>query len=212
MDWKEMDKLTVVKLREEALKHPEIKGVHGKSKAQLMDELAGTENRIATERRRYNEAVQAYNVRVRSFPANLLAGMFGFGQAAFFEALGPTVDAAMADAEARMKSVLTALKGMGIADKDIQTSNFSISFERQAGDQLTASSQATPGKFQPPAGFYRVSNMVQVKIRDMTKVGDVIETSWGEIAIIAINVSAQTVTVMHGDQTLVLHAGQVVVK
>lgn len=40
MDWKEMDKLTVVKLREEALKHPEIKGVHGKSKAQLMDELA----------------------------------------------------------------------------------------------------------------------------------------------------------------------------
>lgn len=40
MDWKEMDKLTVVKLREEALKHPEIKAVHGKSKAQLMDELA----------------------------------------------------------------------------------------------------------------------------------------------------------------------------
>ncbi|HNU85411.1 MAG: LemA family protein [Pseudomonadota bacterium] len=52
----------------------------------LQDELAGTENRIATERRRYNEAVQAYNVRVRSFPANLLAGMFGFGQATFFEA------------------------------------------------------------------------------------------------------------------------------
>ncbi len=41
MDWKEMDKMTVVKLREEALKHPEIKGVHGKSKAQLMDEMAG---------------------------------------------------------------------------------------------------------------------------------------------------------------------------
>ena len=40
MDWKEMDKMTVVKLREEALKHPDIKGVHGKSKAQLMDELA----------------------------------------------------------------------------------------------------------------------------------------------------------------------------
>jgi len=40
MDWKEMDKMTVVKLREEALKHPEIKSVHGKSKAQLMDELA----------------------------------------------------------------------------------------------------------------------------------------------------------------------------
>jgi LemA protein len=52
----------------------------------LQDELAGTENRIAVERRRYNEAVQAYNVAIRSFPANLLAGSFGFEKAAFFEA------------------------------------------------------------------------------------------------------------------------------
>ena len=43
-------------------------------------------------------------------------------------------------------------------------------------------------------------------------VGDVISTSWGEIKIIAINVDAQTVTIMHGDQTLTLRAGQVVVK
>jgi uncharacterized protein len=92
------------------------------------------------------------------------------------ESLGPTVDAAMADAEARMQSVLSALKGMGIADKDIQTNNFSINFERQ-GDQPAVTAQATPGKFQPPAGFYRVSNMVQVTIRDMTKVGDVIDTA-----------------------------------
>jgi uncharacterized protein len=83
----------------------------------------------------------------------------------------------MADAEARMTSVLNALKGMGIAEKDIQTSNFSINFERQGGEQPTVSAQATPGKFQPPAGFYRVSNMVQVTIRDMTKVGDVIDTA-----------------------------------
>ncbi len=41
MDWKELEKMTIVKLREEALKHPEqIKGVRGKSKSQLMDELA----------------------------------------------------------------------------------------------------------------------------------------------------------------------------
>ncbi len=41
MDWKELEKMTIVKLREEAMKFPEeIKGVHGKSKAQLMDELA----------------------------------------------------------------------------------------------------------------------------------------------------------------------------
>ncbi|HOK07076.1 MAG TPA: LemA family protein [Syntrophales bacterium] len=52
----------------------------------LQDELAGTENRIAVERRRYNEAVKNYNVAIRSFPANLLAGMFGFEKAAFFEA------------------------------------------------------------------------------------------------------------------------------
>ncbi len=51
----------------------------------LQDELAGTENRISVERKRYNDAVQGYNVAIRSFPANLLAGMFGFGKAAFFE-------------------------------------------------------------------------------------------------------------------------------
>jgi hypothetical protein len=42
--------------------------------------------------------------------------------------------------------------------------------------------------------------------------GDVISTSWGEIRIVAISVNAQTVTIMHGDQTLTLHAGQVIVK
>ncbi|MEE9610223.1 MAG: LemA family protein [Desulfatiglandales bacterium] len=51
----------------------------------LQDELAGTENRIAVERRRYNETVRAYNVKIRRFPTNLLAGMFGFEKAAFFE-------------------------------------------------------------------------------------------------------------------------------
>jgi len=44
----------------------------------LMDELSGTENRIAVERMRYNEAVRDYNVTVRQFPANILAGMFGY--------------------------------------------------------------------------------------------------------------------------------------
>jgi LemA protein len=51
----------------------------------LQDELAGTENRIAVERRRYNETVKAYNITIRRFPTNLLARMFGFHQAAFFE-------------------------------------------------------------------------------------------------------------------------------
>ena len=42
--------------------------------------------------------------------------------------------------------------------------------------------------------------------------GAVIETSFGEIKIIAINVNAQTVTILHGDQTLTLHAGKVIIK
>lgn len=52
----------------------------------LQDELAGTENRIAVERMRYNEAVKVYNQTIKSFPANLIAGMFGFKQGAFFDA------------------------------------------------------------------------------------------------------------------------------
>lgn len=52
----------------------------------LQDELAGTENRIAVERRRYNETVQQYNVAVRRFPNNLVAAAFGFQPKATFEA------------------------------------------------------------------------------------------------------------------------------
>jgi len=51
----------------------------------LQDELAGTENRIAVERRRFNEAVKAFNIKIRSFPTNMIAGMFGFVKATFFE-------------------------------------------------------------------------------------------------------------------------------
>ena len=93
------------------------------------------------------------------------------------EVTGATVDAAMEDAQARMASVLAALKQLGIADKDIQTSNFSINFERQPQEPKPVTAQATPGAFEPPAGFYRVSNMVQVTIRDLTKVGDVLDTA-----------------------------------
>lgn len=51
----------------------------------LQDELAGTENRIAVERRRYNETVKTYNIKVRTFPTNILAGIFGFEKATFFD-------------------------------------------------------------------------------------------------------------------------------
>src|SRR5881227_719830 len=52
----------------------------------LMDELSGTENRIATERQRYNERVQEYNTSRRQFPSNLTAKMFSFKDYPFFEA------------------------------------------------------------------------------------------------------------------------------
>lgn len=52
---------------------------------QLSDELAGTENRIATARRDYNDAVKAYNSKVKKFPTNLIAGMFGFSEKDYFE-------------------------------------------------------------------------------------------------------------------------------
>jgi LemA protein len=46
----------------------------------LQDELAGTENRIAVERRKYNETVQRYNTTIELFPNNIAAGLFGFGR------------------------------------------------------------------------------------------------------------------------------------
>ena len=53
----------------------------------LMDELSGTENRIAVERMRYNESVQDYNITVRRFPGNIVAGMFGYKPAtSYFKA------------------------------------------------------------------------------------------------------------------------------
>ena len=64
-------------------RYPELKA--NQNFIRLQDELAGTENRIAVERRRYNETVKTLNIKVRSFPTNILAGMFGFEKAAFFE-------------------------------------------------------------------------------------------------------------------------------
>ncbi|PYQ09332.1 MAG: LemA family protein [Acidobacteria bacterium] len=52
----------------------------------LQDELAGSENRIAVERRSYNEAVRSYNAYIKTFPNNLIAGMFNFKEREYFEA------------------------------------------------------------------------------------------------------------------------------
>jgi LemA protein len=52
----------------------------------LQAQLEGTENRISTERRKFNEAVKDYNTYIRKFPNNLTASMFGFEKKAYFEA------------------------------------------------------------------------------------------------------------------------------
>jgi LemA protein len=53
---------------------------------ELQSQLEGTENRIAVERRNFNEVAQGYNTKIKSFPASLLAGMFGFKERPYFSA------------------------------------------------------------------------------------------------------------------------------
>ena len=64
--------------------YPDLKA--NQNFSELQAQLEGTENRIATERRNFNEAARAYNTRVRRFPTNIIAGLFGFGQYPYFEA------------------------------------------------------------------------------------------------------------------------------
>ncbi len=64
--------------------YPELKS--DATVAQVMDELAGTENRVNVERMRYNDTAREYNVQAKSFPVVLIAGMFGFSEKAYFEA------------------------------------------------------------------------------------------------------------------------------
>lgn len=65
-------------------RYPELKS--NVNFLRLQDDLAGTENRISVERRRYNEIVMRYNVLVRRFPSNIFAGIFGFEALDTFEA------------------------------------------------------------------------------------------------------------------------------
>lgn len=54
---------------------------------QLMDELAGTENRVAVERKRFNELTRDYNIAVKRFPGRIFASIFGFEERALFESV-----------------------------------------------------------------------------------------------------------------------------
>lgn len=54
--------------------------------SELQAQLEGTENRIATERMKFNETAKAYNTLIRKFPGNIIASMFGFEKKGYFEA------------------------------------------------------------------------------------------------------------------------------
>ena len=53
---------------------------------ELQSQLEGTENRITVARKDFNDAAKAYNVAIRRFPKNILAGLFGFDKKSYFEA------------------------------------------------------------------------------------------------------------------------------
>ena len=65
-------------------RYPDLKA--NQNFMELQAQLGGTENRISVERKRFNEVAQNYNTNIRSFPTNILAGMFGFQPKAYFAA------------------------------------------------------------------------------------------------------------------------------
>ncbi|RUA33052.1 MAG: LemA family protein [Bacteroidetes bacterium] len=65
-------------------RYPDLKA--NQNFIKLQDQLEGTENRIAVERRRFNEVTQEYNTYIRKFPQTMLAGMYGFEKKGYFEA------------------------------------------------------------------------------------------------------------------------------
>ncbi len=65
-------------------RYPDLKA--NQNFLELQSQLEGTENRIAVERRRFNETAQAYNTKILQFPANIVARMFGFQQKPYFQA------------------------------------------------------------------------------------------------------------------------------
>jgi len=75
--------------------YPDLKSIEAVSS--LMFELSGTENRVAVERKRFNDVTRQYNTAVLVFPSNMLANMFGFEERPYFEAvegseIAPVVD------------------------------------------------------------------------------------------------------------------------
>jgi LemA protein len=65
--------------------YPDLKS--NRTVQDLMTELAGSENRISVERQRYNDSVTSFNTKIKTFPTNIFAGMFGFSEKKLFDAV-----------------------------------------------------------------------------------------------------------------------------
>lgn len=89
------------------------------------------------------------------------------------EVTAATVKEATSEAASRMEKIMAALKQLGVAEKDIRTSNYSITYETRYPIEMPAVEKGTQTPEQ--AGFYRVSNMISLKIRDLTKVGQIVD-------------------------------------
>jgi len=76
-------------------RYPDLKA--NQNFLELQSQLEGTENRIAVERKRFNESAQAYNTRIKQFPANLIAGFFQFKEKAYFQAVAGSEKAPVVD-------------------------------------------------------------------------------------------------------------------
>lgn len=75
--------LALTNLYAVAENYPDLKA--NQNFLELQAELSGAENRVATERMRYNDSVKLYNDTVRRFPTNIMAGIFGFDKKAYFQ-------------------------------------------------------------------------------------------------------------------------------
>ncbi|HKU43408.1 MAG TPA: SIMPL domain-containing protein [Polyangiales bacterium] len=102
------------------------------------------------------------------------------------EVRGPEVQQAVTEANTRMSAITGAIKALGIADKDLRTHSFSIGFEQEPTPppgpvpaQLERGAAPAAAAPAGPRGFYRVSNMLEVTIRDLSAVGRVLAAATG---------------------------------
>jgi uncharacterized protein YggE len=109
------------------------------------------------------------------------------------ETQSASVQQAVTENSTRMNKILMELKGQGIADKDIRTSNYSVFTDQQPNPTGT-----TP---ITPTLFYRVSNQVSVMVRDVSKIGNVMDTvvSAGANNIFGVNFSVAEPSKLEGD-------------